>query len=218
MKVNLLQRGGDKSRHADLEESVRFYAEQLMTKRMMNTLNIRVEFRATKLDSGAIGSCASEADGSKSTKDFTITILRDEPFQSQLSILAHEMIHVSQKAYGVLQNRIWKSDKQMHSRWNGVELGLRDELEYLERPWEIEAFGLQGDLSSAFLKNISGDQELGARYLNRFHKKLDGYMKAREEFKNPTNQFQDFDWKSISKNANPPESKRNTPERVKLKF
>lgn len=76
----------------------------------MNTLNIRLELRATKLEKDVLATCASEANGSKSTKDFTIMVLRDSPLPQQLESIAHEMVHVSQIAYGVLQNRVWKSD------------------------------------------------------------------------------------------------------------
>lgn len=183
-----------------------------MTRRMMNTLNIRIELRASKLEKDVLGSCSSKANGSISTKNFTITIQRDNSYAEQLSTLAHEMVHVSQVAYGTLQNRVWKSDGKMHSRWNGVELGVKSDIKYRDRPWEKEAFGLQSDLASAYLNISKGKIELGKGYLARFHRELEGYKLAREEFKNPTNQFKDFNWKALSRKGaneqnNPPKKK-----------
>lgn len=160
MNINILQKGGKKN-HELLDESIRFFAKQLMSTRLMNTLNIRVEIRATKLDKDVLGACSAKSDGSLSTKDFKIEIQRDEHVRDQVRILAHEMVHVWQKASNTLQYRQWKSDNKIHARWNGNDVGLYNDIPYLERPWEKEAYYLEQPLYDSFKahkKELTDDQ------------------------------------------------------------
>lgn len=155
MKINILQKGGNKN-HELLERAIKFYGSQLMSTRMLNTLSLRVEIRATKLEKKTMGTCSTKAQGSISNKDFKIMLQRDMSLKDQLETIAHEMVHVWQKATNKLQFRVWKSDGQMHTRWNGNDAGVSGEIPYLDRPWEKEAFFLEKPLFKLFRAHEKG--------------------------------------------------------------
>ncbi len=159
--IKIFQKGGNKNGHAIIEEAARFMGLELMSSRMLNGLQIRIELRARKAANA--GHCSVKCNGSDATKKFTIELSRDDHTATQLEVLAHEMIHVQQIATGRLQKRLWKSDKQLHVRWEGKELGLHKNIPYKTMPWEIEAYAgqkalktkyIDKDLSSSFVKSI----------------------------------------------------------------
>jgi hypothetical protein len=151
MKIQILQRGGYKY-HETLEAAIRFYASQLMTTRMSNTLTVRVEVRATKLTDGNLATVAIATNGSRPTKTFKIILDRERSLSDQVGDLAHEMAHVAQAATGRYQLRRWKSDLKVHARWEGKELGLLDDQPYWTRPWEVEARAKEVELVPLFWK------------------------------------------------------------------
>lgn len=151
MEVAILQRGGYKH-HETLEAAIRFYARNLMSVRMANTLSIRVEVRATKLEDGNCATVFILTNGSKATKKFTIVLDRERSLTEQVGDLAHEMTHVAQAATGRYQLRRWKTDQKVHARWEGEELGLLEDLDYWTRPWEVEARAKETELAPAFWK------------------------------------------------------------------
>ena len=141
-KITVLQRGGDKN-HEVLERAARFFLSELMSTRLANTLAIRIEVRATKLDDGTAACAFLPTNGSAASKEFTVVLHRERSLADQLADLAHELVHVQQAASGRLQYRKWKSDGKLHARWEGAELGVLAELPYLTRPWEVEARQLE---------------------------------------------------------------------------
>lgn len=151
MKVKIFQRGGYRN-HETLEAAIRFYARQLLSVRMANTLEIRVEVRATKLEDGNCATVSILTNGSRPTKKFTIILDRKRSLTEQVGDLAHEMTHVAQAATGRYQLRRWKTDQKVHARWEGQELGLLADLDYWTRPWEVEARQKEAELAPAFWK------------------------------------------------------------------
>jgi hypothetical protein len=152
--VQIFQKGGCKKDHDTLLKATQFYAKELMTTRMFNSLAIRIEMRASKLNKFTRGTCSMGKWGSQTEKKYVITIKRDMSIGEKLEVLAHEMVHVQQRAYNRIQMRRWKSDyNQIHVRFDGEEMGRYHEMPYLERPWEIEAMKQQKPLAEAFVKN-----------------------------------------------------------------
>ena len=127
-------------------EATQFFAKELMSVRMMNTIKIKIDVRKTTLDKNTWGCVESKCMGSVKQKEFRITLDYKRFDTDILKTLAHEMIHVQQIVSGRLQYRYWKSDHQLHARWEGKELGVVSHIDYRERPWEIEAFGNEYDL------------------------------------------------------------------------
>jgi len=126
-----------------IKEATQFFAKELMTVRMMNTIKIKIDVRKTTLDKNTWGTVNSKCMGSQKQKQFRITLDYNRFTTDILRTLAHEMIHVEQIVSGRLQYRYWKSDHQLHARWEGEELGVKSHIAYDEQPWEIEAFGNQ---------------------------------------------------------------------------
>ena len=150
MKVIVLQKGGLKQ-HSTIEEATRFFGKELMSTRMTNTLTIRVAMRVTgRAKKTTRGHVHMLHNGSSDQKVFNINIDRDMPLATQLQVLAHEMIHVQQIATKRFQSRRWKSDKKLHVRWEGKDIGEGWKIPYREQPWEVEAFANQLALAGKF--------------------------------------------------------------------
>lgn len=124
-------------------EATQFFAKELMSARMMNTIKIKIDVRKTTLDKNTYGQVTSKCMGSVRQKEFRITLQYNRMDSDILTTLAHEMIHVEQIVSGRLQYRYWKSDHQLHARWEGKELGVKSHIPYEQQPWEIEAFDNQ---------------------------------------------------------------------------
>jgi RecA/RadA recombinase len=124
-----------------IKEATQFFAKELMTVRMMNTIKIKIDVRKTTLDKNTWGQVINKCMGSVKQKEFRITLDYNRFDTDILRTLAHEMIHVEQIVSGRLQYRYWKSDHQLHARWEGKELGVKSHIPYEHQPWEIEAFG-----------------------------------------------------------------------------
>lgn len=165
MKITILQKGGQKY-HEALEKAVRYFAAQLMSTRMTNTLEIRLEVRATKLKKRVAGTCSTVPVGSKASKKFTIVLQRDMLPRDMFATIAHEMVHVQQKATNRLQFRRWSSDKQMHVRWEGKDMGVFGDIPYRIQPWEVEAYAKEKPLM------VTWTDVLELEWLNRERVKL----------------------------------------------
>jgi len=133
-----------------LEKAVRFYATDLMSTRMANTLKIKVHVRKTVLKKGTLGQVINNCKGSIKQNEYLITLDYKAFTADMLRTLAHEMIHVMQIATKKLQYRYWKSDRRLHFRWNGEEMGVLANFPYRDQPHEIEAREKQEDLFKRF--------------------------------------------------------------------
>ncbi|HBY68577.1 MAG TPA: hypothetical protein DEG69_13020 [Flavobacteriaceae bacterium] len=123
------------------EKMVSVYLARLnISKRLQNTLSIKVHIRRSVLKTNTLGSCTIPLNGSKASKSFKIVLSSKRSFIDQLQTLAHELCHVAQQVTGRLQCRVWSTDNQTHVRWEGKELGvyLKD-VAYEDAPWEHEA-------------------------------------------------------------------------------
>ena len=123
------------------EKAVKLYLTRLgISKRLQNTLSIKVHVRKSTLKANVLGACTIPLNGSKASKEFKITLLYGQDWYNQLQTLAHELCHVAQQVSGRLQLRVWSTDNQTHVRWEGKELGvyLKD-VKYDDAPWEHEA-------------------------------------------------------------------------------
>ncbi len=156
MKVKLLQRGGRKH-HDTLEKAARFFAKELLPAEVAKTLEIQIELRAHKLTGSVQGECKATVEGFMPilNKFFEITLRRDVSLSKQISFLAHEMVHVAQRATGRL---LFANDAyDTHARWEGKLVGTRDAysyggIPYRSLPWEVEAYSKQQTLHTAFSK------------------------------------------------------------------
>ena len=96
-----------------LKLSANFFANQLMSKRLINNLNIQIILQ-DKLKAG--GFCFSEDNG-KRQRNFTIDIAKYKQPLRIIRILAHEMVHVKQYAKNELRDVSYKKNSAIS--WQG---------------------------------------------------------------------------------------------------
>jgi len=115
-----------------------FYAENLMTAKMLENICVRIEFNS-KLD---VLGYADVLDYNESNKprEFQIELNPIIGSHDILETLAHEMVHVKQYAY--------KEMNEYGTRWRGQK--ITENLNYYDEPWEVEAFGLSTGLFTKF--------------------------------------------------------------------
>ena len=148
-------KGSNKATRKLVESAAWFYAEKLMGKRLMGSLEITINLKKNLLaKEGNEGSAMWEDDGYRS-REFTIELDTTVKIRNLLITLAHEMVHVKQ----------WAKD-EMYEYMNGAGLvrfkGEKIHLEltdYWDYPWEIEAYGKQLGLFVRFCEYMGFERE-----------------------------------------------------------
>lgn len=143
LEISLPRNERDQELVNDLTEATNLFLSELVSKRLQNTLKIKIHVRKTTIKSEGVH--LANAKGSDPDKYHKIIIHNDSDI---FETLAHELVHVKQIATKQFQQRWWKSDNELHARWEGKELGPKRRIPYRQRPWEIEAFNLEGKLLS----------------------------------------------------------------------
>jgi len=149
LEISLPRNERDQELVDDLTEATNLFLNELVSKRLQNTLKIKIHVRKTTVKKSFGQSCDGfhtvTPSGSNPEKDHKIVI---DQSSNIFEVLAHELVHVKQIATKQYQKRWWKSDNELHTRWEGKELGPKRHIPYRQRPWEIEAFDLQHKLYS----------------------------------------------------------------------
>jgi hypothetical protein len=152
--------GGTRTSQKLIKDITRFCAENLMKKRLADTLHIRVEL-VDKLDENNEfdGDCCYEDEDNR-PKEFIIRVNGNMRLNKQLRTICHEMVHVKQYAAGEMRY-MWRPAR--HTKYKG-EL-YPDSLNYWECPWEIEAFGREVGLYSRWVdaKGWTGNEIFDSR-------------------------------------------------------
>lgn len=115
-----------------------FYAEELMSPRMLENIYVKIKFR--KMDAHGYAS-VTEFSPSNKPRQFEIEIHPGIGAVEILKTLAHEMVHVKQYAMGDVNIK--------GTRWLGSKV---EDTDYWIQPWEIEAYGTQPGLWNKFAK------------------------------------------------------------------
>ena len=124
---------------------INFTLEQLISKNLKNKLKLYVYFRKKySFDKDTVRYLQTYAQTKTVPIRFAKMYIRtDMSFLNILETIAHELVHLKQYATGQLSKRIWKSDNQVHYRWERKDIGVQSDIEYKNRPYEIEAFAKQ---------------------------------------------------------------------------
>ena len=124
---------------------INFTLEQLISKNLKNKLKLYVYFRKKySFDKDTVGYLQTYAQTKTVPVRFAKMYIRtDMSFLNILETIAHELVHLKQYATGQLSKRIWKSDNRVHYRWEKKDIGVQSDIEYKNRPYEIEAFTKQ---------------------------------------------------------------------------
>ena len=150
INVSLPRNSYDHNLAEKLTSATKFILKELMSVKMANTLKIKIHVRKTTLGARTLGQVEHDTNGSKSQKTFLIELKDDQSDAEKICTLAHELVHVQQNVSKRLQYRFWSSDKKLHVRWEGKELGEPSQIPYRERPWEVEAFAKEQILADMF--------------------------------------------------------------------
>lgn len=115
-----------------------FYAEELMSKSMLENIHLQIKFDP-KLDVCGYAS-VEEYNFCGKPRQFLIEINPHIGAREILDTLAHEMVHVKQYAYMETNENL--------TRWKGEKIS--ENLDYYIQPWEIEAYGMAVGLFTKF--------------------------------------------------------------------
>ena len=150
-------KGSNKAVRKMVEMASWYYAERLMGKRLMGSLDLTINLKKNLLSKeGNEGSAIWDDDGVR-PREFTIELDSTVKIRNLLITLAHEMVHIKQWAKGEMYEYV----KSPMVRFHKTKFEL-DDTNYWEYPWEIEAFGRQLGLFIMFCEDvgIADDDEM----------------------------------------------------------
>jgi hypothetical protein len=159
MEVNIANKPAKIDRK-EIVAAANFYANTLMSKRLVANLKIDIEF--TNL--GNIDAQCNWEDRNVRPRWFTIQIDNRMGRRKALVNLAHEMVHVKQHATDEARNDLRNGNLHL---WQGKVID-EDAMNYYDLPWEIDAFGREHGLYRRFLQKQAADRiETGGRRAER---------------------------------------------------
>ena len=122
-----------------VKRAAMFYAEQLMTPKMLENIFVRIKFDS-KIDALGYAEVVNYNESNK-PREFQIELNPLAGSHDILETLAHEMVHIKQYAYG--------ETNEYGTRWRGQRINTEN-LDYYNEPWEVEAYGVSVGLFSKF--------------------------------------------------------------------
>jgi hypothetical protein len=130
---------------SELVSAKDYFAEILLSSRMLKFVNIEVKIVSGNAPSGLC--IIDEYNNQNKPRSFTIEISKNQSKLEILNAVAHEMVHVKQYVYGELNEQM--------SSWLGQKIDC-DEIDYFEQPWEVEAYNLEAFLTVMYLSEKNG--------------------------------------------------------------
>lgn len=130
---------------SELVSAKDYFAEILLSSRMLKFVNIEVKIVSGNAPSGLC--IIDEYNNRNKPRSFTIEINKNQSKMEILNAVAHEMVHVKQYVYGELNEQM--------SSWLGQKIDC-DEVDYFEQPWEVEAYNLEAFLTVMYLSEKNG--------------------------------------------------------------
>lgn len=177
LKVTVLQRGGHKGLNDIVEEMTRRIVARMFSTRMANTLRLRIELRATTIDSDAVGTAHFQKVYDAARKTYTIKLQRDRSVPRIIRTLAHELKHIEQYATGRLRHgrksgaKGWFYKPTREGRGEFFEYG---QLPWAERPWEKEAIAASDIGTEVFREWMNEDRATHKDQVWQVNLELDG--------------------------------------------
>tara|TARA_R110000823_G_scaffold111955_2_gene233337 strand:+ start:1044 stop:1523 length:480 start_codon:yes stop_codon:yes gene_type:complete len=148
-------KGSNKAVRRLIETAAWFYAEKLMGKRLMESLEITINLKKNLLSKEGFEGTAMWEDDSYRPKEFTIEIDTTAKIRNILITLAHEMVHVKQWAKNEMYEYMNVSGMV---RFKGEKIHM-EITDYWDYPWEIEAYGKQLGLFVRFCEHMGFERE-----------------------------------------------------------
>ena len=148
-------KGSNKAVRRLIETAAWFYAEKLMGKRLMESLEITINLKKNLLSKEGFEGTAIWEDDSYRPKEFTIEIDTTAKIRNILITLAHEMVHVKQWAKNEMYEYMNVAGL-VRFKGEKVHMVITD---YWDYPWEIEAYGKQLGLFVRFCEHMGFDRD-----------------------------------------------------------
>ena len=139
MKLSIVGCPDKKNFRPYVKRAAFFYAEQLLTPKMLENVYLRIKFNP-KIEAYGYAEIL-EYNESRKAREFEIELHPGIGAAEILKTLAHEMTHIKQFAYNETNENL--------TRWKGLRVDP-DNLEYWVQPWEIEAHGMESGLFTKF--------------------------------------------------------------------
>ena len=114
----------------EIRAAIKFYGKMLLSERLSDKIKVFV-----KCDEEEDGGSAGPIDDIRRPREFEIYVNPLMGKRRQLITLAHEMVHVKQFANDELKYNV----RRKADKWQGNYISR--EVDYFDKPWEIEAFG-----------------------------------------------------------------------------
>lgn len=134
----------DKLSYREAEQALDVYGKLLLG-RLYKHVDIELDFISLR---GMWGRCGIIDVHRGKCRDFGIQVNRNLCKKNQLLTLAHEMVHIKQFARGEFMD-LGKDRYQWKSRVLRLPMD-----QYLNFPWEIEAYGMEKKLYAAYLETV----------------------------------------------------------------
>ena len=136
---------------AEYEYATHWIMARLVSRKLKKNLSIEISLRKIK----GLNGQTEDTDGNKRPRDFIVTINPYLSRKSQLSTLAHELVHVKQFALGELKSEVhgtlqkWKDEYIDHA-----------DTDYYDLPWEVEAWGKEHGLYVRYLRHLQEENKV----------------------------------------------------------
>jgi len=142
-----------------------YMTERLFTKRQRRSLTVFIDVTRESVREPVTRRMLGPQKaglGTRAPTNFEMTVSTGAGLRDAAEVIAHELLHISQAVNGRLL--ITEKTKKINgvkkkvdlARWMGGKPIMMDELAWHQRPWEIEACGLQGQLVTEFLMLTTG--------------------------------------------------------------
>jgi hypothetical protein len=148
MKIHTYDLKNGKASRKELVAAAKFFASQLMTPRLTNTLSICI--RVTDPEDSVVEGLCTWLDDPYRPKEFSVKI-KGGTIKEMLLTLAHEMVHVKQYARGELRDLLSLNKFTVNYKGTRHRLIVSDDPKYMTQPWEVEAFELEEILYNAYM-------------------------------------------------------------------
>ena len=155
--MNCVTATGGTKKQRELAEEIAYWCIDVLMPRH-RTLDIEIMLTKT-FEQGAWGFCYAMDTDREFTVEIDKRILNKLPekegggLDAFIETICHEMVHVMQTAKGLLVDRVYPKKLGYRQLWKGVD---HTKTSYSKKPWEKQAYRMQGKLLKGFKEYYYG--------------------------------------------------------------
>lgn len=118
--------------NSNLKSAIQFFADNLLTKQMQRHVSIKVTLVTNTDNYGEVE--IADYNSRDLPRAFTLFIDKNISEDEMIRTISHELVHVKQYVYNELNEQM--------TLWCGQKVSEDDYENYIDRPWEKEAYEL----------------------------------------------------------------------------